>query len=745
MTKPHRCDQGFHGTLCLKSNLVEEDGEEDDDTALHVGFSDQWDNVLMNRAIHESKMTARNNIQQSSSTKHEDYKKTVEETEKKSAKPRLGHTQVAMSQNTRATTWSPHGNVSTKPISSSNQPTAVNNHLNGLNTGAFAFQNHVAVPTNGANNRFMDLITSVYRDQINGVNQTNAALNSLYSMNPYLGIQNSQINPMNANTEKILKDFVNNSFPLNASHASQANLGFEQTPILESILQKHNLAYHDIERLFNIASLLGYSTSDVLSLFDTSAPMGNNPFPQTAEDSGISTRLPNHSQINLPNINNTFSTRDGNHLTKKRPCRNLSSTCLMCRKSFMCDDAIDEKEIVCNSCAFLHKKKTKPNLSGVDYSIASRGDPMKKKSDERWDTIPSNARLILASDEDNIWLSDLLCFIRRQIEVFTATPSDVTARSRRGGIKQPIAVGRVGIRCIHCRHIDPDSRAKGAVSYPNSIRIVHQAIRNWQRYHFMECSHISDEIRKMYYSFKTTRSHSGNASLKYWVTSCQKLGMIDTNPEDGIRFLDPKKRNAFSEPSSSCPSLNSTENSNGDQSNFVDDQTDDKGPDDDNQGSVPYRTLPDSLLEPGEEKKISPFLAVLLSQQQPTHYTSVDKMGKRKSRPINFPGVQCRHCNSRVAGSGRYFPLTVTTFANNNNPNNCIHTHMMKCSRCPQEIKDKLMILESRHVMDTFKFETGWKKRFFDRLWFRLHGKECSTSKENPIQEDSKTSMDIDS
>jgi len=92
-----------------------------------------------------------------------------------------------------------------------------------------------------------------------------------------------------------------------------------------------------------------------------------------------------------------------------------------------------------------------------------------------------------------------------------------------------------------------------------------------------------------------------------------------------------------------------------------------------------------------------------------------------------------------VAGSGRYFPLTVTTFANNNNPNNCIHTHMIKCSRCPQAIKDKLMILENRHVTDAFKLETGWKKKFFDRLWFRLHGKECMSTRDQVKREKEST------
>ncbi len=288
-----------------------------------------------------------------------------------------------------------------------------------------------------------------------------------------------------------------------------------------------------------MASLSDYSPSNIVSFFDAGALIGNNTLCRAVEDAGICTQLPNNSQ-NPPNNMDNLSMRDRNHLSKKRPCSYLSNNCFICRKSFAYDDKNTEKEIVCDSCAFQRKKKYKPDLSDIDNSTVTPEDLTADK-DKKWDTIPPDARLLLATDADSVWLSDLLCFIRRQIEVFTATPSDVAARSRRGGIKQPIAVGRVGIRCIHCRHVDPDCRAKGAVSYPNSIRIVHQAIRNWQRYHFVQCSHIPNDMRIIYNLFKTTRSHSGNASIKYWVVSCQKLGMVDTDPDNGIRFRDPRK------------------------------------------------------------------------------------------------------------------------------------------------------------------------------------------------------------
>jgi hypothetical protein len=172
---------------------------------------------------------------------------------------------------------------------------------------------------------------------------------------------------------------------------------------------------------------------------------------------------------------------------------------------------------------------------------SSRGHAIQDQNmDDRYDMIPEDTPLLLSTEKDSVWLSDLLCLVRAQIELFTATATDVAARSRRGGMQQPLVVGRVGIRCIHCKHLAAEDRAKGAVSYPNSIRIVHQSVRNWQRYHFMDCQCIPASIRELYMSLKERRNHSGNASLQYWINSCEAFGLIDT--DSGIRYVSNAKR-----------------------------------------------------------------------------------------------------------------------------------------------------------------------------------------------------------
>jgi len=344
----------------------------------------------------------------------------------------------------------------------------------------------------------------------------------------------------------------------------------------------------------------------------------------------------------------------------------------------------------------------------------------------------TRTKLVLATKEDKHWLSDLVCLIRENIEVFPATPDDVAARSRRGGIKKPIAQGRVGIRCIHCVDVPHEQKAKGAVSYPNSIRIVHQAVRNWQRYHFDACDKIPESVKNAYAALKSTRSHSGNASLKYWIDSTIKLGLVDTTADDGIRFGEGKN-----------PTFQRN-HTNGTTHNLIQEQDADIF----SKALTELRSFPSStvmeidrpkddltydqpsLVVPSDRAEITDFLYELLDQQQACQYKTVDRNGKRKYRDLGFPGVECKHC-ARNAGAGRYFPLMVTTLANNNNPFNCTHSHMMKCRRCPQEVKNKLAQLQLMHAEQGTELTNGWKKMFFDKLWIRLHG-----SNSTPIPED---------
>ena len=100
--------------------------------------------------------------------------------------------------------------------------------------------------------------------------------------------------------------------------------------------------------------------------------------------------------------------------------------------------------------------------------------------------------LPLYSPIDPEHLSPLVCLMRSQLELFSATSADVAERAAIGGISQQITPGRVGIRCVHCKgrgagpvagtvETRPTAgsapqapQAKGSTSYPTSLRILHQ-------------------------------------------------------------------------------------------------------------------------------------------------------------------------------------------------------------------------------------------------------------------------------
>ena len=146
-----------------------------------------------------------------------------------------------------------------------------------------------------------------------------------------------------------------------------------------------------------------------------------------------------------------------------------------------------------------------------------------------------NRRRLLSTPKDSNRLSKYLCIVRAQIEVFEATKEDVLVRTKKGGLRDPLALGSVGLRCIHCAHVPPNDQARGAVSYPKSIRIIYQAVRNWQRYHLPFCTYIPESVREeMAKAPKAERSRM--KSEDFWMQSCRSIGMVDAKDGYGIQI-----------------------------------------------------------------------------------------------------------------------------------------------------------------------------------------------------------------
>ena len=86
-----------------------------------------------------------------------------------------------------------------------------------------------------------------------------------------------------------------------------------------------------------------------------------------------------------------------------------------------------------------------------------------------------NKRL-LSSESDSQYLAPIHCFVRRHVEVFAANEQDLATPAP--GRKKPIALGQVGLRCIHCARLPVKDRVKRAVCFPPSVSGCYHAVSN---------------------------------------------------------------------------------------------------------------------------------------------------------------------------------------------------------------------------------------------------------------------------
>ena len=102
-------------------------------------------------------------------------------------------------------------------------------------------------------------------------------------------------------------------------------------------------------------------------------------------------------------------------------------------------------------------------------------------SSKPYQPYPVGTGLLMSQPTDSEWLTPYLCLLRSQLEVFSATKSDIAAKLSTGGNKVTLVVGQVGIRCVHCKTVRHKERARSSESFPSCVKNVHQAVRNYQR------------------------------------------------------------------------------------------------------------------------------------------------------------------------------------------------------------------------------------------------------------------------
>lgn len=145
------------------------------------------------------------------------------------------------------------------------------------------------------------------------------------------------------------------------------------------------------------------------------------------------------------------------------------------------------------------------------------------------------SRVLLAIPEDTEWLSDMDCFIRKQLEVFCANEIDVAAAQ--SDRKYPVHVGQVGIRCVHCSvslnsRSDQATASGTAVAFPFAISGIYESVREFQRLHLDSCENVPASVKTKLAAFKGSSSLS-SVLRKYYILAAKALGLQDTR--EGIR------------------------------------------------------------------------------------------------------------------------------------------------------------------------------------------------------------------
>ena len=133
------------------------------------------------------------------------------------------------------------------------------------------------------------------------------------------------------------------------------------------------------------------------------------------------------------------------------------------------------------------------------------------------------------------------------------------------------------------------------------------------------------------------------------------------------------------------------------------------------------------LVAENDRQLATEYAFLLMSNMQTCSFAESDRLGKRRSHRVGFPGICCVHCVG-ANGSGRYFPSSIKTFADVSKTMNVLHQHLIKCKSCPEIIQARLESLKGKHIAEKESLQHGSMKTFFDTVWSRLHNTSSSPS-----------------
>ena len=280
-------------------------------------------------------------------------------------------------------------------------------------------------------------------------------------------------------------------------------------------------------------------------------------------------------------------------------------------------------------------KPLKATSSPKTSLIAFGKEPPKRDGDDSDSPTWYSGCVPLGLEDDKYWLSELQVYLRANFaESFGATEEDIAAPMH--GRNKPIALGQVGIRCMHCKSENPAERGQQATSYPSLISGIYNSVQQMLRLHLDCCQAMPPEVRQKIEQLKLSSSSRGGRK-QYWIDSARRLGLVDT--PHGIHFgRDP----TGPLPPLTGPSVNSKE-SKRKKAVQKDGPTDEDMKDD----MPPIPQVEERpLVFPDDKPLISDYLYLTLEQMSPCVLMEADRVGCYKTRKVGFPGLACRVSSS---------------------------------------------------------------------------------------------------
>lgn len=176
--------------------------------------------------------------------------------------------------------------------------------------------------------------------------------------------------------------------------------------------------------------------------------------------------------------------------------------------------------------AVVHRSSGDEKMRMMVEAAAKANTELRESTTDEEAPAAKNSYMLLSLPDDRMSLSETLCVVRENIEVFTASQADVDAPAP--GRKHAVVVGQVGLRCIHCRHtIRNSDRVKRAVCYPSSIKRIYRTVIDMKLDHFTQCKFVPASLKNHLNELKAVHTRSTGTTMLYFIKAAKSQGMED--------------------------------------------------------------------------------------------------------------------------------------------------------------------------------------------------------------------------